>query len=233
MRARLLAVSALAVAACSAPRRGAVAGPAEIEWVKIPAGRQWDNSGEIALLEEVAAFEISKTPVTNRQYAACAAAGACEPARGYGKAFDGPEQPVVGVNWEQARAFAAWAGARLPTSLEWDLAARGDRSDRMYPWGNEHPDCERAIIFDRARGGAGCGRQSTWPVCSRPKGNTPQGVCDMAGLVQEWVDGAAPGSPHNRVTRGRPWDEPTAAYSLENHKPMDTEADFLGFRLAR
>jgi len=87
--------------------------------------------------------------------------------------------PVCLLKIEGAKAYAEWAGKRLPTEYEWEIAARG-KEGRLYPWGNEPPDDTRAN-FDFRVG-------HTVPVGSYPKGRTPEGVYDMAGNVNEMID---------------------------------------------
>ena len=163
----------------------ALAAAAAITRVYIPGGlysmgsSQWSDSKPVHQVQEKP-FEMAKSPVTNKQYQACVAAGACvELSTKCATApFTGDDQPVVCVTYEMAATFAAWAGGRLPSEAEWEYAARSGGKNRAYPWGDAPPTCERAVLSEK---GYGCGAKTSAPVCSRPKGNTQQGLCDMAG----------------------------------------------------
>lgn len=198
----LLALLLAAAPAAAAPS------PAGIDWVRIPGGtfdmgsrpgprtdprtgRVWpsaltDNERPVRRVA-VKTFEMARTPVTFKQYRACVEAGACTPSGCDDDRFTGDDQPVVCVDWHQAKAFSEWAGGRLPSEAEWEYAARSAGKNRDFPWGDEVATCARAVMSDDAAGGIACGRGVTWPVCSKPAGNTEQGLCDMAGLVWQWT----------------------------------------------
>lgn len=178
-------------------------------------------------LVTVSSFNIWRTEVTVAQYTACIEAGGCEPPFGddpeYCNYSSGsmPERPINCIDWFQAGAFCRWVGGRLPTEAEWEFAARSRGQDIVYPWGDDPPTCEHAILYT-ASGTRSCGEGRPQPVCSTPLGNSEQGLCDLAGNVYEWVqDWMHPGYEYEQggilytsPDDGSAWEVPVGTYRI-------------------
>ena len=124
-------------------------------------------------------FWIGKYPVTNEQYGKFLAAqpGKSIPVNWADKCFNEPNQPVVGVSWDEAQSYCHWAGLQLPSEAQWEAAARGT-DQRRFPWGDDEPSPEHAN-FDGREG-------RTTLFGAYPKGAGPFGTLDQAGNVWEW-----------------------------------------------
>jgi len=235
------------------------------EMILIPAGVFWmgcnseiDNicyDDEKPYHEvQLSAYYIDKTEVTQGAYKKCVDAGVCSDPGCNWNPSGTPNRPVVCVDWNDAIAYCTWAGKRLPTEAEWEKAARGT-DGRKYPWGNQTATCEYAVINDGSD--YGCGTDSTWDVCSKsPAGDSPYGLCDMAGNVWEWVSDwygsdyysnspasnpTGPVSGSYRVLRGGSFVnyyyyyyfyDYLRASSRFDYNPSDV-GDYLGFRCSR
>lgn len=100
--------------------------------------------------------------------------------------FNHPDQPVVGVTWGDAAAYAEWIGKRLPTEAEWEKAARGT-DGRIWPWGNEFDPTKCNFDDERKFDGHLDGFAMAAPVKSFKQGASPYGALNMVGNVAEWV----------------------------------------------
>jgi iron(II)-dependent oxidoreductase len=248
-----------ALAAC------AYAANDDAEMVLVPAGEFTMGDSAKAVDEDAAEtpehkltlpdFYIDKYEVTNAQFARFLSATGrlqddagrryvwlcpyfqIEQASGQWRPKAGMEKhPVVCVTWYGATAYAQWAGKRLPTEAEWEIAARG-ADGRKFPWGNE---------WDTSRFRLGC--DEMLPVGSFPTGASPCGCLDMSGNAWEWTsslfrpypyaatDGREDPQPADRrVARGGSFSgEPYIAHAAYRFRPVpDFAHRYLGFRCAK
>ncbi len=194
---------------------------------------------------EIHSFYMDRYPVTNQQFKAFLDATGYHPADDHnflrdwknGVYPDGwAKKPVVWVSLDDARAYAKWAGKRLPHEWEWQYAAQG-KDGRTYPWGNQwNPDALPQADHGRTM-------QPAADVDSHTAGASPFGVMDLVGNVWQWTDeyvddhtGAAilRGSSHYQPL-GSLWYFP-AAYKLTEHgkllliAPSKDRSGAVGFR---
>ena len=143
------------------------------------------------------AYDIDRTEVTAAQYLDCKNSGGCSAVDSgsyYLANYEVPgkeDHPMNYVSRSQAEDYCLWAKKGLCTEAQWEKGARGGceknggpsnckAQSRKFPWGNEMPTCDLVVK-------SGCD-DDTQPVCSRsPVGDSPYGLCDMAGNAMEWV----------------------------------------------
>jgi formylglycine-generating enzyme required for sulfatase activity len=189
--------------------------------------------------------------VTNLQYASCVDSGKCTSPYSTGSYTRSNyfrnsaymNFPVTSVNWNQAKTFCDWRGARLPTEAEWEKAARGI-DGRTYPWGNAAPSSSLANYISNDSS------NDTTEVGSYENGKSPYGMYDMAGNVWEWVadwydsnyyqtlpaeNPQGPSSGDYRVLRGGSWDYNllNLRSSIRNWNLPSYWLDDIGFRCSR
>lgn len=138
----------------------------------------------------ISPFWLDRTEVSVEAFGRCVAKGACEkPAFSpVDPHFALPEVPVTSVTWDQAKAYCAFVGGRLPTEAEWERAARGEER-RTFPWGdvyNEHLSNHGKLSISEEKDTVD-GYAYLAPVDAFYDGATPEGVLQLAGNVSEWV----------------------------------------------
>ena len=201
----------------------------------------------------LAAFEITRTAITNAQYALfVTATGHRAPGvdettwNGYGLIHpyqrtrrhawrDGrppagrAEHPVVLVSHGDAQAYAAWLGKmtgkswRLPSELEWEKAARGVDGPQ-FPWGDGY---DPALLNSHD-----LGPFDTLPVGQFAAGASPFGLLDAAGQVFEWTN--SPGNPGRFLVKGGSWDDKGCGVcrpAARHARPQTIKHILIGFRL--
>jgi formylglycine-generating enzyme required for sulfatase activity len=173
-------------------------------------------------------FAIDAYPVTNVEYAAFLRASGYRPKQP--QAFlrhwiDGAppagleRHPVVHVDIDDARAYAAWAGKRLPTEEEW-WAAAGGMAGRLYPWGD-------AMEEQRCNSGRSGG---TTPVDAFPAGVSPAGCHDLCGNVWELTESERnDGHTRQVILKGGSWFDPLGSmwYMEGGPRPNDWATKFV------
>ncbi len=218
--------------------------------VLVPAGAFVMGDDEESPKREIYldAFYIDRYEVTTARYAKfLAATGGVRPPDEWETLVPArdAELPVVGVDWNDASAYCAWAGRRLPTDTEWEKAARGT-DERRYPWGNVTPTLAEANHLNTSPDAYGGGLMK---VGSHPSGRSPYGVHDLAGNANEWVadwftesfpvserrNPKGPASGNGRVIRGGGRFDPAERMvaTKRYHGEPDLRNEDIGFRCAR
>jgi formylglycine-generating enzyme required for sulfatase activity len=190
-------------------------------------------------------FYIDKYPVTQAEFKRFLEATRYHPRDDHNFLRDGKNgnfpdgwgnKPVTWVSLEDARAYAAWAGKRLPHEWEWQYAAQGS-DGRAYPWGNEW-DAGAVPLPDQGRD-----MRAPTNVDAYPKGASPFGVMDLVGNVWQWTDEFVDEHTRAGILKGGSFYQPQGslwyfpqAYKLTEHgkyllmAPSVDRSGAIGFR---
>lgn len=199
-------------------------------------------------------FCMDATEVTVAAYKPCVEAGKCTTPKiaRWTNYPDKPDEPMLNVDWRQARAYCEFRGQHLPSEAQWEWAATGG-DGRKWPWGDEAPTCEHADFtigsLPTPSADAGCHGGGPSKVGAHPKGDKvwPGGaIHDLAGNVWEWchdnfrpyagveerdpVHMDAEGSTH--VVRGGGWNRSAVGImsAYRGGAVVDYQRPGLGFR---
>jgi len=179
---------------------------------------------------EINAFYIDRFPVTNEQFKQFMDATRYQPKDGhnflkdwkhgtYPKGWD--NKPVTWVSLEDARAYAAWAGKRLPHEWEWQYAAQGT-DGRLYPWGPKR-DTTKIPPADTTRS-----MRPPTDVNAYPAGASPFGVKDMTGNVWQWTDEYIDDHTRSAVLKGGSYfHAQTSGWYFPQAQEVDKQAKYL------
>ncbi len=216
-------------------------------WKGLDFQYPWENSARRSHLHRMAmpSFHIDRYPVTNADYKKFVDATAYRPRDDHNFLRDWKngapptgweKKPVTWISLDDARAYATWAGKRLPHEWEWHYAAQGT-DGRLYPWGND---------WNLSAMPAGNKGRTVLPpadVDAHPAGTSPFGVMDLVGNVWQWTDEFVDEHTRAAALRGGSSYQPQTshwyfpqAYQLDQHgkyllmSPGKDRSAMLGFR---
>jgi formylglycine-generating enzyme required for sulfatase activity len=193
-------------------------------WIGLDVQYPWEDAPRRSHrhVVNIKPFFIDKYPVTNAEFKSFLDATHYKPRDGHNFLKDWTnstyppgwdKRPVTWVSLEDARAYAKWAGKRLPHEWEWQYAAQGN-DGRTYPWGNSWDD---KAVPEQSHA-----RELTGPfnVDSHPTGASPFGVMDMVGNVWQWTDEFVDEHTRAAILRGGSYYRPAGSmwYFPQNTK---------------
>ncbi|MEI7831890.1 MAG: SUMF1/EgtB/PvdO family nonheme iron enzyme [bacterium] len=230
----------------------AVNGTDDANMIYIPAGKfelysaTVGANGYVHTRVNIDGYWIYQKEVTVAQYRAfCTATNRAMPSAPLWGWQD--TNPIINVSWNDAKAYADWAGVQLPTEAQWAKADIGSREnyDRGYPWCEiawngiyswDVTKCANSYNSNNVNGHTG-----TWPVGSFPAGASPYGLLDMSGNAAEWCSDwydynyigiTGPVAGEAKVIRGGSWldTEKSLTTWARTYKVPSYASNTVGFR---